>query len=288
MEIDVKGHSGCTIQVVRENDGLFVYKSTGNPGYFNRLELQAIKQLNAAEQQHRHIKIPKIHEIIRSDDSVTIRMDYVYSNNFVEFFDQVGAEQIYSLIDALIAFIEKEIDESPLKIVPSSIIRDKFKDVSAKTLANTFLMDDAEVGEILKASGHVFEALVDMKMPVGLCHGDLTFSNILFSGNNYYLIDFLDSFIESPLLDIVKVRQDTAWLWSRMMYVNPIDIIRLKIVMSKIDNEIDNYFGSRYGWYREYYHPLQLMNFLRILQYAHDPAVIEYLKITVNEQLSNF
>ena len=63
----------------------------------------------------------------------------------------------------------------------------------------------------MDASQRVFDALSDMLIPVGTCHGDLTFSNILFNGNNYYLIDFLDSFIESPLLDIVKLRQDTAW-----------------------------------------------------------------------------
>lgn len=67
-------------------------------------------------------------------------------------------------------------------------------------------------------------------MPVGVCHGDLTFSNILFNGNNYYLIDFLDSFIEAPLLDIVKIRQDSAHLWSQLMYTKSYDQIRLQIV----------------------------------------------------------
>ncbi len=65
-------------------------------------------------------------------------------------------------------------------------------------------------------------------MPVGICHGDLTFSNMLFNGNNYYLIDFLDSFVESPLLDIVKLRQDSAYLWSQLMYIHDYDKIRLK------------------------------------------------------------
>lgn len=124
-----------------------------------------------------------------------------------------------------------------------------------------------------------------MLIPVGLCHGDLTFSNILFNGNNYYLIDFLDSFIESPLLDIVKLRQDTAWLWSQLMYVNPFDTIRLRIAFQKIDRELDSYFRGKYEWYGRYYKPLQLMNFLRILQYAHEEKVIDYLKNAIHEQL---
>ena len=47
--------------------------------------------------------------------------------------------------------------------------------------------------------------------------------------------------------------------------------------LKRIDKRIDTYFG-RYTWYREYYTTFQLMNFLRILQYAHEEIVIYYLK----------
>ena len=60
--------------------------------------------------------------------------------------------------------------------------------------------------QIMAECAKVFEQLpIEIEIPMGKCHGDLTFSNILFNGNNYYLIDFLDSFIESPLLDLVKI-----------------------------------------------------------------------------------
>jgi thiamine kinase-like enzyme len=65
-------------------------------------------------------------------------------------------------------------------------------------------------------------------IPVGICHGDLTLSNILFRGHVaptphtpdeelrrramassggewVILIDFLDNFVESPLADLAKV-----------------------------------------------------------------------------------
>lgn len=121
-------------------------------------------------------------------------------------------------------------------------------------------------------------------MPVGMCHGDLTFSNILFNGNNYYLIDFLDSFIEAPLADIVKLRQDTAWQWSPLMYTKPYDPIRLGLIFKKIDTALEEHFGH-YEWYRAWYGPMQLMNFLRILQYGREPRVVEFLKRTIRRQL---
>lgn len=288
MEIEVKGHSGCQIEVVRDGRQLYVVKSSRDPKYLDRLARQAEKQLEASFPEYQHIRVPKIHSIDRTDDMVSIRMDYVYSRNFVEFFEHAGFEQVGYLIDALKMYLEKEIEQSPLTTVSKNTLVKKFEDVRDKTLGNDLLRDDKEILDIINGSRAVFDALPDMEIPVGKCHGDLTFSNILFNGNNYYLIDFLDSFIESPLLDIVKIRQDTRWLWSQLMYVRPCDTIRLNIAFGKIDREIDSYFSSRYQWYNKYYKPLQLMNFLRIIQYAHDPAVIDYLKHTINEQLEEF
>lgn len=287
MEINVKGHSGCKIEIVRDGDKLYVFKSSNDIGYLNRLERQALKQSEAAKQELQHIRIPKIHQIVKDTKSVVIKMDYVYSRNFIEFFEQAGFEQIDYLIGALILLINKEIEKSSQITIPSAIVYNKFKDVFEKTTNNPNLKDDKGIEKILNRSSQIFKNWTDMTLPVGTCHGDLTFSNILFNGNNYYLIDFLDSFIESPLLDIVKLRQDTAWHWSELMYIYPFDNVRLRIAMDKIDTELDSYFRQKYDWYREYYGPMQLMNFLRILQYAHEPKVITYLKKTINEQLQN-
>lgn len=285
MEIEVKGHSGCQIDVVREGRELYVYKTSRDPKYLDRLALQAEKQRLAAVPELQHIRVPKVRDIKRTDELVSVKMDYVYSRNFVEFFEQAGFEQVNYLIEALIKYLELEIEQSPLTLIKREIVTDKFSDVRKKTLASKHLAGDKEIEMLIERSQSVFDSLPDMLIPIGICHGDLTFSNILFNGNNYYLIDFLDSFIESPLLDIVKLRQDTAWLWSQLMYVHPCDTVRLHIAFGKIDSELDNYFKGKYEWYTRYYRPLQLMNFLRILQYAHEPKVIAYLKNVINEQI---
>jgi tRNA A-37 threonylcarbamoyl transferase component Bud32 len=287
MEIEVKGHSGCDIEVVNENDNLYVYKSSYDKKYLKRLVLQAQKQIAAAIPEYQYVRVPKILDIAQDDEKVVLKMEYVYSKNFVEYFEHAGFEQINYLVIALIKFLEYEIKNSPITTVDASIVKNKFTDVKAKTLSNIHLQGDAEIAELLEKSAKVFAGMHEMNIPVGLCHGDLTFSNILFNGNNYYLIDFLDSFIESPLLDIVKIRQDSAYLWSQLMYIHECDTIRLNIICHKIDQEIDKYF-SQYAWYNEYYMPLQLMNFLRILQYAHEEKVITYLKTVINDLLEKF
>ena len=85
------------------------------------------------------------------------------------------------------------------------------------------------------------------------------------------------------MLDIVKIRQDSAFLWSQLMFSGQYDAIRLQIVANKIDKEIVNY-ASQYEWY-QYYPIFQLMNFLRVLQYAHEEKVINYLKRIINQLL---
>lgn len=286
MKLEVKGHSGCQVDVVREDGKLFVYKCALDKGYVDRLFLQGKKQKEAAKIGLQHIRVPQVYEINRDDTSVLIKMEYVYSKSFVGYFEYAGFEQISYFIKALCLFIDYEVANSTMQVVSSDILKEKFADVKRKIVRNVALKDDEEVLDILERSSAYFENAQDMILPIGKCHGDLTFSNILFNGNNYYLIDFLDSFVESPLLDIVKIRQDSSYLWSQLMYSGECDSIRLKIVADKIDREIVR-FASKYEWF-SHYKLFQLMNFLRILQYAKEPRVINYLKNVLNQLLYEF
>ena len=285
MEIQVKGHSGCQIDIVNDGNSLYIYKSTHDPQYLNRLYLQAKKQQEASKREYQHIRIPEIYDIDKTDDHLVIKMEYVYSKNYIDYFEDAGFDNISYFVKALKIFVNAEIENSPLQKVDTKVVKDKFEDVCKKCLANDALQQYGGVSSLLEKCRVVFEELPsEIELPMGKSHGDLTFSNILFNGNNYYLIDFLDSFIESPLLDLVKIRQDSQYEWSRLMYEGDVDLVRLSIISQKIDKEIDTYY-SQYEWYREYYHVFQLMNFLRILQYAKDEKVIAYLKNVILSML---
>ena len=283
--IEVKGHSGCQIDVVQEEGSIFVYKSTADPKYLNRLKLQAEKQKAASQVPYQHIRVPEIHEVMSDDRTTVVKMQYVYSKNFIEFFEQAGFEQVGYLIGALEYFIEYELSQCKIATVSAKVFKDKFAEIKGKVAVNPLYAGDAEVSSIIEQSEQFFSNMKDMELPVGLCHGDLTFSNVLFNGNNYYLIDFLDSFVETPLQDIVKIRQDTCYRWSQLMYTKRYDAVRLRIVCDKIDHEIDSYFTEKYTWYGNHYKTMQLMNILRILPYAHEEKVISYLKTILREML---
>lgn len=287
MKLEVKGHSGCQIDIVPEEDGLYVYKSTADPKYLKRLALQAQKQQRASQTKYQHIRIPEIVSLEQNPTETIIKMQYVYSKNFIEFFEQAGFEQIDYLINALTYFIDDEISHSPVQKVPASKFHDKMDEIRMKCSKNALFDGDEETVRLLDESERVFRALLEhIEIPMGICHGDLTFSNILFNGNNYYLIDFLDNFIETPLQDICKLRQDTAFRWSQLMYTKRFDEVRLHIVCDKIDKAIDEHFSSKYDWYNQYYQIMQLMNILRIFPYAKEQRVVDYLKRVISSLLT--
>lgn len=288
MEIEVKGHSGCNIDIVREDNDLYIYKSSHDKKYLSRLVMQVEKQRKASIEEYQHVRIPQILSVEQDEAHVSVKMEYVYSRNFIEYFETAGFEQIRYFINALVSFVERELKKSMVKSVPTSITMEKFMDVEKKISSNSLIKDDSSIKELTQKAKERIETLCKqtaIEIPIGICHGDLTFSNILFNGNNYYLIDFLDSFIESPLMDIVKIRQDSHHLWSQLMYVKPYDKLRLKIICEKIDHEIDKHF-SQYEWYQKYYKDYQLLNMLRILQYAKDPKVVNYLKTEISRILA--
>ena len=284
MELIVKGHSGYQIDIVREGNDLYVYKCCSDADKATRLMRQAAKQEQATTHRHTGFQTPHILAAEQNGDNASIKMEYIYSRNFMEYFESAGFEQIDYFIHTLIRYIEEELALSPLQTIDTRIVTDKFGSVEKTVNANPNIRKDERLADIMEKSKRLLTGINEWKMPIGICHGDLTFSNILFTANTYYLIDFLDSFIESPLLDIVKLRQDSAHIWSAKLYTKPYDPIRLGIICQKIDSELDTYF-QRYDWYKEYYRPLQVLNLLRVLQYAKEDAIIDDLETEISKLL---
>jgi len=130
----------------------------------------------------------------------------------------------------LYTFINSNIIKSKVqKICPEKIIA-KYEEVTPN-----------------KDFDYIFYELNEMEIPIGKCHGDLTLSNILYNGK-FIIIDFLDSFIETPIMDIVKIKQDTKYGWSFMIAEQSINT-RMKCIMKEINNNLDNRF-KHFEWFK--------------------------------------
>jgi len=282
MDFEIRGHSGCHLTVCREGNGLAVVKSTDDARYAERLYRQARKQQEFGEQDNPVVRAPKVFAISQNRSTCSVKMEFVYGQNFIEFFEYAGLEQLATFVDTVSSFIQDELNKSPYQYVDGSMLHCKYGNVRERVLSNPAIADNSKIRKHLEVLDRVFERGCDMVLPVGVCHGDLTLSNILFCGSRIYLVDFLDSFIETPLMDIVKLRQDTRYGWSFLMFKRPYDRVRHQIILDHIDQCIVSRFQEQ-PFYRDHYVLLQLMNFFRVLQYAHEPAVIEYLTSVIGE-----
>lgn len=277
MTIDIKGHSGCDIDIIEIDGNLYVKKSTNDPKYLKRLYLQGNKQKNDIALCGSIIN-PQIYELVQNDKEAYILMDYVYAKNFIDYFENASPEDINHFIDTFIKYINKELESCEIKSVDKKIFIDKFNSVKKNCENNKLTNDNKKVKLILDACEAKFNQLPDnINLPCNICHGDLTFSNILFTSNKYYFIDYLDSFIETPIQDIVKLRQDTKYFWSTMMYSKRYDIVRLNMIFAYIDNKINNYFSEYNEYYAQHYETLQIMNILRILPYVKKESVRDFV-----------
>ena len=182
-------------------------------------------------------------------------MEYIQGQSFSEFFNLATKYDLDLLIEKLDGyFSETIIGEINL---PVSVLTNKL----------TSLPNNENLLSLLSNKEFI-------KVKVGNCHGDMTLSNMIFD-NNIYLIDFLDSYIESPTMDIVKLRQDTHLLWSLNMVDTPLDLTKIKIGLEYIDKWICANFNV------DDYEILQIINLLRIYPYSTD----EKIKIWIDKNI---
>ncbi|HEH4506821.1 TPA: hypothetical protein SG285_001542, partial [Campylobacter coli] len=224
-EVVISGNSGCTLDII---DGK-VFKYTNDDKYVNRLKIQCAKQKFFFDllSYNSHIQVPKVFkEDVYSKNGYGFYMQYLHADNFITFFENYDIQHILLKIDIILKFIDENISTSKMIIVDKKLIEKKIN-----SLYSIFLKSDILRRYIM----HITDVLQKLylfdkfKFPIGVCHGDLTFSNILFKKHNIVLIDFLDNFIETPMQDIVKLRQDTKHKWSLNMTCFDYDEVKIKI-----------------------------------------------------------
>mgnify|MGYP001241137090 CR=1 FL=1 len=265
------GNSGCSVSLIQSNNFSIIRKSTDDPDYITRLRQQCEKQ-----KQHQEIIeksgafVPDVITFFENGKNAYFDMEYIKSRDMITYFKTCSKEKIDNIASVLIKIISTYIDQSKNENI--------VKDFCAKTelvihqIKENRTIDKKVMMKIEKKLRNIDE----MILPVGFCHGDLTFSNVLMSNNEIHIIDMLDNFVETPIQDMVKIRQDTKYAWSLQKYVAKIDIIRLKIIFEYLDNKFHDFFSS-FDFYKKHYNHFQILNIMRIYRYTKNKKTIDYL-----------
>ncbi len=195
-------------------------------------------------------------------------MEYVNGQTFWQFLPYMDDRAVDLIIGALLEFVQFNLQTSTFQLIPAEVIYNK--------LDKIFQKFDYQISNPLERIFCKY-AKTEIYLPVGRCHGDLTLSNIIFSQDKIYLIDFLDCFVESPVFDIVKIRQDTD---KGIINIDR-DDIRASTILQKLDKPFERLMND-YG-VGHLYNYLQYINLVRILPYVKEPLFSKIVEKAKNE-----
>ena len=241
------GLSGCKLELIGSNT---LRKHSSSLSYNKRLELQVKKQELFSNQVFRNVETPKV---LRKEDSY-FDMEYVTGRSFDEYFSVCSVNDIDFVFDSLCGYFDGLISHSQYyqPEVSKKRLLDKINSLETHT---HHLTDLYHIRQMVSS--------ITMKIPQTFCHGDLTFTNIIFNKNRLYYIDFLDCFIDSFLCDLVKLKQDLYYHWS--LDVQGIKNLRIRQIYSFLWRKLE----ERYSQYVETieFDVLDVLNTLRLEPY---------------------
>ena len=255
----LKGNSGCNVSLIQDKErGLIVRKSASSVDYNPRLKLQFFKQ---SSFQHKLVSTPKVFGL--KDDS----------NNLLYFdMEYIRGESFHNFISTHAPF-------QSLKILKNLL--------SIHTLEGTLGNNEAVNQKIdalrpYKNYSRLLDYCADFEwsdLPTSNCHGDLSLENIIIKNNTPYLIDFLDSFIESRFIDLSKLSVDLMFGWS-WRGKNNFPFIKNIIILQELQKDLTEQE-------KEIYKRLTCLQLLRILPYSNDNSTKDFLNKSLSHILQH-
>ena len=267
------GHSGCRLCLYKDKDTFFLRKDAGQISYNNRLRRQCAKQKWFKLD---YVKTPKI-----------LRYGYDYNNLFYfdmefingiimsEYMNQIKIKEIVDLISLLFKSLPIE----------QGVINNKSQTIFKEKILSLYKTCDTNNSLILKSLNKLNDFNFS-NVPLSACCGDLTLENIILSSSGIYVIDLLDSFYNSWMIDVAKILQDIDLGWSYRHQERNYNL-NLRLATAK-QALLDNLYAMENGKQNVIiiYHIL-LLNVLRIYPYAKDQTTIIFLNNALENVLNS-
>lgn len=275
----IRGNSGFKVEYGQGRDACYVIKSAPDYHSIPRLVRQMKKQMAQRNEMRlpSNVRIPFAEQ--RSHDTWAISRIHG-----VNIFDLAHSERKLAFQQVL-GLVGRYVVQGQLVNVMPKVFRDKCAVVAATCSKNHRGMNAQLAAEAQKLVATVSDRLAAKRsrMLLGPCHGDLTFGNMLWDGEGFlWVFDFLDTFLESPLMDLVKLRQDTLcrWTWGHMGSKEDVP----PALHETLDMELMLYV-SRRSWARDWFPEMSALNLARVFQYSTNEAELHFLMARAKGEL---
>jgi hypothetical protein len=253
----LRGLSGCPIVINRSGT---ITKYSSSREYNARLLRQAEKQIEFYSLCSSSIKCPKVIGINDRGDIVSFEMDCISGINYIDFLEHASPKYIDFFIDSILSYIRNLSGNEPAQYSIDEFSRlctDKIISLSAFAEYSDFFLYLQERIKNIDYQG----------ISKTFCHGDLTLSNILFATDSFFFLDFLDSYIETWVMDLIKLKQDLFYLWGISRESENVDLRSVQISFYMWERIMKDYHWIVTS---EEFKILESINFLRILPYAKE------------------
>lgn len=267
--------SGDEIFFKTNSKGMYVQKrQTFNSG--TRLNAQAVKQQNfddliSSDESLKHLfHVPKIKSASLIEKSFSFDMEYCHGDNIIDLFEKRGVSKINRICDSIHYFLDWEFSRS--KLSNSWFVPTMKKVESLKTQIDSNIFDKNSL-DILMDLLVLFK---DKEVHEGLCHGDLTLSNMLFT-DKAVLFDFLPVYFETPYQDIAKLLQEVQLKWTYLILHNVTDKAKVEIAYIFLRKKINEIIQEIVEKYRIDYILVLIfysIAIIRILPYVDTPHIV--------------
>lgn len=261
MNLGIKGKSGSKIEVINDNFTFKIRKYSRNTQENQRHVKRGQKQYDFFNNRsYKNIKTPEIFNIVDGDSGNLsyVDMQYISGVNILEFLKEADIKSIDTFMETITSYLDDIISESKI------VSRDKYENIFKNKVDELSKLDFPRKEYIINK----LRNLPKEDLPLGYCHGDLTLANTIYANSTIYIVDFLDIFIESPVFDILSLRQDTKHLWSCFLQ-DTYDCRSIEL-FSYIDNKLEKKYESLIK--NEWYNYLSLMNYVRMYR-MYDTSV---------------
>lgn len=268
-KITEHSNSNDTLVLEKDGDGAIIHK------YMNNRSGRALKNIekqiafNSMFEDLSDISSVAVDHLNDNSEVLHVKMPYVEGITGYDF-AITGSKSVGRKLSFYFnKYLLHALSRAKLKEIDKSIFETKLLDIAGSSKDSYWKKYFEAFNYQLKSAPKLIQ------MPIGSCHGDLTMSNVIYTNSGHmYLIDFLDTYLESPLQDVAKLIQDFNYGWT-FRRLGDTDKVRAGIFCRAFRPEVIDFVRHSY--------PLQLdliskLCLLRIIPYVSDDVTELWLK----------
>lgn len=268
------GQSNGSIEVFEDVNGVARVRKTATAEP-KRLEAQYLKHVNAELGSMQPLGVP---EVISKFINSSYEMEYVQGTPLGILLETASHEEVQELSLPIVSYLESGICEDlPQQESFESDLRKKLSDLLNVHGGEKFVQKDP-LHQILD---RICTDFMDAPKLPAWNHGDFSMDNLLVSPNNetIYALDFLDSPVETRLIDWGRIWLDTKYGWWGAGYWPSSN---WKLNSRHLAFEVER-GAQRVGLEEHHLDASAAFAILRIMPYTKRPVRMSLLKSALNQ-----